>query len=151
MCRGLSRATLSPDLQIGQESLHGRCHRHAAADGQLQMIGVPHSVVQLVELSALDPSCCIVTRQIERHRKPVLVSEEYQAELIERTCDVADSKPYCIGTHVWNFADFRTAQVFHRVVENRKGVFTRTREPKLAAHRLRARWIRRAAPKAAGR
>lgn len=53
---------------------------------------------------------------------------------------MAEAKPYCIGTHVWNFADFRAAQVFHRVVENHKGVFTRTREPKLAAHRLRERW-----------
>lgn len=77
------------------------------------------------------------------HTEPAEVwSEEYQAELIERTCAVAESKPYCIGTHVWNFADFTTGQAFFRVVGNRKGVFTRTREPKLAAHRLRARWRR---------
>jgi len=73
---------------------------------------------------------------------PEVWSEEYQAELIERTCDVAESKPYCVGTHVWNFADFATGQAFFRVVGNRKGVFTRSREPKLAAHRLRARWHR---------
>lgn len=97
----------------------------------------------------------------DRYRKPMLVSEfgadamaglhseppavwseEYQAEVIARTCDIAESKPYCIGTHVWNFADFSTAQAFHRVLGNRKGVFTRTREPKLAAHQLRARWCR---------
>jgi beta-glucuronidase len=77
------------------------------------------------------------------HTEPAEVwSEEYQAELIERTCDVAESKPYCVGTHVWNFADFATGQAFYRVVGNRKGVFTRTREPKLAAHRLRVRWTR---------
>jgi beta-glucuronidase len=77
------------------------------------------------------------------HTEPAEVwSEEYQAELIDRTCDVAEGKAYCIGTHVWNFADFATAQAFYRVVGNRKGVFTRTREPKLAAHRLRARWTR---------
>ena len=39
-----------------------------------------------------------------------------------------------IGEHVWNFADFMTSQGVTRVVGNRKGVFTRSRQPKLAAH-----------------
>ena len=39
-------------------------------------------------------------------------------------------------------SDFASGQAFFRVVGNRKGVFTRSREPKLAAHRLRARWNR---------
>ena len=45
-----------------------------------------------------------------------------------------------VGEHVWNFADFATPQMVHRVGGNRKGVFTRDRQPKAAAHWLRARW-----------
>lgn len=41
---------------------------------------------------------------------------------------------------MWNFADFATAPSIIRVDGNKKGVFTRDRRPKLAAHRLRARW-----------
>jgi beta-glucuronidase len=67
-------------------------------------------------------------------------TEEYQAELIRRTIEVAESKPYVVGTHVWNFADFATTQEVRRVVGNRKGVFSRERQPKLAAHVLRQHW-----------
>ena len=67
-------------------------------------------------------------------------TEEYQADLIRRTIEVAESKPFVVGTHVWNFADFATAQEVRRVVGNRKGVFTRDRQPKLAAHVLRRCW-----------
>jgi beta-glucuronidase len=71
-------------------------------------------------------------------------SEEYQAALIERVLDVADARPFVAGTHVWVFADFATAQAEHRPQGlNFKGVFTRDRRPKLAAHRLKARWTKR--------
>jgi len=76
------------------------------------------------------------------HAHPAeLFSEEYQAELIQKYCEVIESKPYMVGEHVWCFADFKTAQVAYRVTLNRKGVFTRTRQPKLAAHLLRKIWI----------
>ncbi len=76
------------------------------------------------------------------HAHPAeLFSEEYQAELIRKYCEVIESKPYMVGEHVWCFADFKTAQVAYRVALNRKGVFTRTRQPKLAAHILRKIWI----------
>jgi beta-glucuronidase len=72
---------------------------------------------------------------------PAMWSEEYQAALIERVLDVADARPFVAGTHVWVFADFATAQAEHRPHGlNFKGVFTRDRRPKLAAHRLKARW-----------
>jgi beta-glucuronidase len=45
-----------------------------------------------------------------------------------------------VGEHVWNFADFRTSNGIHRVDGNKKGVFTRDRQPKAAAHALRRRW-----------
>ena len=41
---------------------------------------------------------------------------------------------------VWNFADFKTKQGLIRAKGNSKGVFTRDRQPKLAAHYLRERW-----------
>jgi beta-glucuronidase len=41
---------------------------------------------------------------------------------------------------VWNFADFATTSGIMRVGGNRKGVFTRDRQPKAAAHALRRRW-----------
>jgi beta-glucuronidase len=45
-----------------------------------------------------------------------------------------------VGEQVWNFADFQTAAGIARVDGNKKGVFTRDRKPKAAAHLLRARW-----------
>ena len=42
--------------------------------------------------------------------------------------------PYITGEHVWNFADFATAENIKRVGGNKKGVFTRDRSPKMAAH-----------------
>jgi beta-glucuronidase len=72
---------------------------------------------------------------------PALWSEEYQAELIERLIRVARQRPFVAGAHVWAFADFATAQATHRPGSlNFKGVFTRERQPKLAARRLRALW-----------
>ena len=95
----------------------------------------------------------------KRHKKPVFVtefgadaiaglhydppqmfSEEYQAEIIKRTINVLKKKEYIIGTHVWAFADFKTLQNVLRPILNHKGVFTRTRNPKLAAHILRELW-----------
>ncbi|MGO7984267.1 glycoside hydrolase family 2 TIM barrel-domain containing protein, partial [Rhizobium johnstonii] len=48
--------------------------------------------------------------------------------------------PAMVGEQVWNFADFQTSAGFVRVDGNKKGVFTRDRRPKAAAHALRARW-----------
>ncbi len=69
-----------------------------------------------------------------------MFTEEYQAKLLEMYIKLLRSKDYNIGEHVWNFADFRTPQHFRRVIFNRKGVFTRTREPKLAAFKLKELW-----------
>jgi beta-glucuronidase len=69
-----------------------------------------------------------------------MFTEEYQTELLRVYASVADRKAYCAGFHVWNFADFLTPQHFRRVILNRKGVFTREREPKNAAFFLRAHW-----------
>ncbi|MBD3242500.1 MAG: beta-glucuronidase [Chitinivibrionales bacterium] len=71
---------------------------------------------------------------------PVMFTEEYQVELLRRTIDAAERLPFVVGTHVWNFADFNTKQGVRRVDGNKKGVFTRDRRPKMAAHYLRERW-----------
>ena len=72
---------------------------------------------------------------------PAMWTEEYQAELIERVLRVAGQRHFVVGTHVWAFADFATAQADHQPESvNFKGVFTRDRRPKLAAGRLRELW-----------
>ena len=67
-------------------------------------------------------------------------SEEYQVDYLSENCRAFDEAEYVIGEHVWNFADFKTKQGVNRVRGNRKGVFTKDRQPKLAAHFLRTRW-----------
>jgi len=76
------------------------------------------------------------------HAQPAeMWSEEYQSEMIEMYIQVARDFPFVIGTHPWAFADFRTSQSVTRVgALNHKGVFTRDRKPKLAAHTLRRLW-----------
>ncbi len=74
---------------------------------------------------------------------PVLFTEEFQCELLSRYHDVFDRLDFVIGEQVWNFADFATKQSPTRVLGNRKGVFTRQRQPKAAAHLLRSRWSRK--------
>jgi beta-glucuronidase len=73
--------------------------------------------------------------------EPEMFTEEYQTEFIKAYLDVADSKDYMAGMHVWAFADFKTGQgVIRFGGMNYKGVFTRDRKPKMAAHFLRSRW-----------
>jgi beta-glucuronidase len=72
---------------------------------------------------------------------PEMFSEEYQADFIASYIAVMDEKPFVAGQHVWNLCDFKTAQGVKRpFAMNFKGVFTRDRRPKLAAHRLKEIW-----------
>ncbi|GGD26217.1 beta-glucuronidase [Microbacterium faecale] len=105
----------------------------------------------------------------ETHGKPIIIAEygadtlaglhsvhvqswteEYQAELLDMYHRVFDRVPAVVGEQVWNFADFQTSPGIIRVDGNKKGVFTRDRRPKRAAHLLRSRWAtaptRNAAP-----
>jgi len=96
----------------------------------------------------------------ERHGKPIIMTEfgadtvegyhatnaqlfteEFQTAFLMTYAEVLESKSYCAGMHVWNFADFRTPQHFRRVLLNKKGVFNRSREPKMAAFVLRDYWM----------
>jgi beta-glucuronidase len=73
--------------------------------------------------------------------QPEMFTEEYQMEFIKAYLDVADTKDFVAGMHVWAFADFKTGQGIIRFGGmNYKGVFTRDRKPKMAAHFLRSRW-----------
>ncbi len=67
-------------------------------------------------------------------------SEEYQQAFLEMTSRVFDAIPEVVGEHPWAFADFATAPAIARVDGNKKGAFTRDRQPKAAAHWLRQRW-----------
>ena len=69
-------------------------------------------------------------------------SEEYQSAYLEMSHSVFDKFPAVVGEHVWNFADFQTKPGIFRVLGNKKGAFTRDRQPKSAAHTLRARWTK---------
>lgn len=75
------------------------------------------------------------------HKLPgVQWSEEYQAEFLIENGKVFEEFPYIIGEHVWNFADFQTAEAVHRADGNKKGLFTRERQPKLGAYFMKSRW-----------
>ncbi len=67
-------------------------------------------------------------------------SEEYQVEFLAMYHRVFDRFEAVVGEQVWNFADFATAPGVMRVDGNKKGIFTRERRPKAAAHALRRRW-----------
>lgn len=73
--------------------------------------------------------------------QPEMFTEEYQTAFIKAYLDVADTKDFVAGMHIWAFADFKTGQGVIRFGGiNYKGVFTRDRKPKMAAHFLRSRW-----------
>lgn len=78
------------------------------------------------------------------HELPEYIwSEEYQKEVLSRHFEAFDqlrNEGFFIGEFIWNFADFRTAQTFIRVGGNKKGIFTRDRQPKMAAFHVRKRY-----------
>lgn len=67
-------------------------------------------------------------------------SEEFQIEYYKMNEKIFDSLPYFIGEQTWNYADFQTKYGIFRMQGNKKGVFTRERQPKSIAHHLKNRW-----------
>ena len=67
-------------------------------------------------------------------------SEEYQMNYYKMNSKVFDEFDNFVGEQLWNFADFQTKFGIQRVMGNRKGVFTRERQPKMAATYLSERW-----------
>lgn len=95
----------------------------------------------------------------EKHKKPLILtefgadtiegnhslpaetfSEDFQTFYVAENCKTLDKLDFCIGEHVWNLADFKTKQGVNRVRGNRKGVFTKDRQPKMVAYYLKDRW-----------
>ena len=75
------------------------------------------------------------------HKLPsVMRSQEYQNEYLDMNHIVFDSYDFVQGELVWNFADFQTTEGIMRANGNKKGIFTRQRQPKDAAFHFRARW-----------
>ncbi|XP_066154717.1 beta-glucuronidase-like isoform X4 [Euwallacea fornicatus] len=71
-------------------------------------------------------------------------SEEYQNDLITEYFkafdELRDDQGWLVGEMIWCFADFRTDQDIRRLGGNKKGLFTRSRQPKQAAFRMRKRY-----------
>ncbi|CAJ0585338.1 unnamed protein product, partial [Mesorhabditis spiculigera] len=70
-------------------------------------------------------------------------SEQYQDVVIREThkaFDTLRAQKVITGEMIWNFADFMTGMSTTRAVGNHKGVFTRNRQPKIAAYTLRKRY-----------
>ena len=68
-------------------------------------------------------------------------SENYEVEYLKEYHRIFDLHECVMGEQLWNFADFRTTEGIWRVNGNKKGVFTRDREPKMAAFYLQERWL----------
>lgn len=110
----------------------------------------------------LEAACFGLNQELdfwEKQKKPVMIteygadavagihecvaemfSEEFQAEFYEKQNAEFDKRGFFIGEHVWNFADFATIQGCMRMDGNKKGLLTRERRPKMAAHYFRSRW-----------
>lgn len=70
-----------------------------------------------------------------------MYSEEYQVKYYKANNKVMDEFDCIVGEQPWNFADFATSQGLLRIGGNKKGIFTRDRKPKLAAHYFKDRWL----------
>ena len=71
-----------------------------------------------------------------------MFTEEFQVEFYKTMNACLDERGFVVGEMPWNFADFGTCQGPMRAGGNRKGLFTRDRRPKMAAHYFRERWSR---------
>ncbi len=69
-----------------------------------------------------------------------MFTEEFQVAFYEAVSECLDERNFIAGEMPWNFADFSTEQGPMRAGGNRKGLFSRDRRPKMAAHYFRKRW-----------
>ncbi len=75
------------------------------------------------------------------HKTPaVAFTEEFQCMYMNEFHKIFDKLEFMIGEHPWAFADFQTKQGLNRVDGNKKGIFTRNRQPKMSAYMLKERW-----------
>jgi beta-glucuronidase len=71
---------------------------------------------------------------------PSFASDDGRAEYIRACVEAAAGLPFLAGTYAWAFADFAGVEEAECVSGSRDGIFTRDRQPKMAAHVLRALW-----------
>lgn len=67
-------------------------------------------------------------------------TEEFQEDYYKMNSKVFDEIDHFVGEQLWNFADFQTKFGVARVQGNKKGIFTRQREPKRVVRYLKDRW-----------
>lgn len=67
-------------------------------------------------------------------------TENYQEEYLDGYHKIFDKHDCIMGEQIWNFADFQTTEGTLRVDGNKKGIFTRERNPKHSAFYLKKRW-----------
>jgi beta-glucuronidase len=156
--------TLDPTRPVGfanvAEATHGRCRVARFAD--LLMLNRYYGWYVLPgDLAAAEIAWEEELRAWSTENKPIIITEygadtypglhsvtpqpwteEYQVAYLDMNHRVFDRIDAVVGEHVWNFADFATTPGIKRVGGNRKGVFTRDRQPKAAAHVLRQRWLK---------
>lgn len=75
------------------------------------------------------------------HKLPeTIFSEEYQIEFYKENNKALDELDFLIGEHLWAFSDFMTSFGLRRFDGNKKGIFTRQRQPKSVAFYIKDRW-----------
>lgn len=67
-------------------------------------------------------------------------SENYQVETLMEQQEIFNEFPSVAGELVWSFADFQTVEGLTSVDGNKSGIFTRNRQPKMAAYVLKSKW-----------
>ena len=74
---------------------------------------------------------------------PMMFTEDYQVQLLMAYFPVFDEyrKKFFIGELIWNYADFMIQQSPRTFDGNKKGLFTRERQPKAAARVVRQRYL----------
>ena len=70
----------------------------------------------------------------------MIFSEEYQIEYYKENNRALDDCDFVFGEHLWAFADFMTSFGLRRFDGNKKGIFTRQRQPKSVAFVIKDRW-----------
>lgn len=139
-------------------SPHGKCRLHKYAD-VIMLNRYFGWYVNTGDLAAAEIDMIAELRDWATEGKPIILteygadtypgehslpsepwSEDYQIAYLEANSAAMDAIDLVVGEQMWNFADFATTSGIMRVGGNKKGAFTRDRQPKAAAHWLRDRW-----------
>jgi beta-glucuronidase len=67
-------------------------------------------------------------------------SENYQVEVLRMQHRIFDRYAFIRGEQVWSFSDYQTPENLTAIDGNKSGIFTRNRQPKVAAYLIKDRW-----------